>query len=155
MGKRRQGREIALQILYQIDSEPGLKNTSDRDNLILEHLKYFSISGVERDLAYMLADGVCNNLENLDNLIDQATENWTLDRLSLIDRNILRLAAYELKYISDIPFKTTINEAIEVAKRFGSDQSGKFVNGVLDRLHREIQLEKAPATHEQDSVDYP
>ena len=63
-------------------------------------------------------------------------DNWTLDRLAAIDRNILRLAAYEMLKIEYISYKTTINEAIEIAKRFSSEQSGKFVNGVLDRLYR-------------------
>ncbi|MBN1354697.1 transcription antitermination factor NusB [bacterium] len=136
MGRRRKGREIALQILYEIDSGPGLKNNCTMEQRIIEHLNYFNVSGAERDLAYLLSNGVCQNLQSIDHKIDIATENWTLNRLTSIDRNIIRLAVYEMVFLDDVSFKTTINEAIEIAKRFGTEQSGKFVNGVLDRIHR-------------------
>ncbi|MBN1552593.1 transcription antitermination factor NusB [bacterium] len=139
MGKRRNGREIALQILYKLDIDKDLTNKESVEafeTTVVELLDYLKASNGERDLAYMLTLGVFQNFEKIDQDIDAAVENWSMDRLSLIDRNILRLAVYELNYVKDVPYKTVINEAIEIAKKFSSSQSSKFVNGVLDCIYR-------------------
>ena len=144
MGDRRRGRETALQILFILDLEKHLKDFTEEEleSVLMSHLDYLKVSDFTRDLAYLLVHGVYSKLDEVDTFIDSAAENWTLDRLSTIDRNLLRMAIYELCYLQDIPFKATINEAIEIAKRFGSDQSSKFVNGVLDRVHRTIEIKR-------------
>ncbi|PLV60140.1 transcription antitermination factor NusB [Thermotoga sp. KOL6] len=81
--------------------------------------------------------GIKENLEKIDELISRYLERWTLDRLSAVDRNILRLGCYELLYEKDVPIEVTIDEAIEIAKRYGTENSGKFVNGILDRIAKE------------------
>jgi N utilization substance protein B len=78
--------------------------------------------------------GVWGRLEEIDALIGEAAENWRVERMTLVDRNILRLGAYELSLGSDIPFAVAINEAVELGKRFGSEESGAFINGILDRI---------------------
>jgi len=78
--------------------------------------------------------GVWERLEEIDALIGEAAENWRVGRMTLVDRNILRLGAYELSLGSDIPFAVAINEAVEIGKRFGSEESGAFINGILDRI---------------------
>ena len=152
MGKRRKGRETALQILYKMDLDLGLKSMERNQFLVMakEQLDYFSINGFESDLALTLANGVFEHLSTIDRTIENAAENWTVDRLAVIDRNILRLAVYELKYLEDIPYKATINEAIEIGKRFGSEHTAKFVNGVLDRVYRLLQVSRKPTEPEQE-----
>ena len=82
--------------------------------------------------------GVLEHCEELDRLIEQYSENWRLDRIDVIDRNILRMALFELLYCEDIPPKVTINEAIDLGKRYGSEDSGSFINGILDRIQNEV-----------------
>jgi len=137
---RRIAREAALQLLYKLDIEFNLKALSkEKLRVILnEHLDFLKITGVERDLAFLMVSGIISDRDMIDEMIDSAMDNWTLDRLAAIDRNILRLGAYELLKFDDVDYKITFNEAIEIAKRFSSGQSGKFVNGVLDRLYRNL-----------------
>ncbi len=124
--KRREAREKALQALFQIDVGKVEKETA------LEHV----IEESEEADAYLmqLVDGVTDHSEEVDQAIESNLENWKLDRLSNIDRNILRLTTYELLYIKDVPQNAAINEAIELAKLFGDDQSPKFVNAVLSKI---------------------
>ena len=82
--------------------------------------------------------GVLEHCEELDRLIERYSENWRLDRIDVIDRNILRMALFELLYCEDIPPKVTINEAIDLGKRYGSEDSGSFINGILDRIQNEV-----------------
>jgi len=84
-----------------------------------------------------LVQGVLEYFPQLDLLIEQYSENWRLDRINMIDRNILRIALFELLYCEEIPPKVTINEAIDLGKRFGSEDSGSFINGILDRVQNE------------------
>jgi transcription antitermination factor NusB len=127
MGLRRAGRELALKALYQMDI------VSDRslDNLraLFESMP---ADPRAREFAVRLVKGVSGELQHLDELLAQVITNWSIGRLSRIDHNILRLAAYELLYLDDIPARATMDEAIELAKRYGDRNSGPFVNGVLD-----------------------
>jgi len=82
--------------------------------------------------------GVAAHMAELDGLLEKASEHWRLDRMSRVDRNVLRLALYEMLYRPDIPLKVSLNEAIDLGKSYGSEDSGAFINGVLDRIHREI-----------------
>ncbi len=85
-----------------------------------------------------LVSGVLEHRQELDRLIERFSENWRLDRIDVIDRNILRMALFELLYCEDIPPKVTINEAIDLGKRYGSEDSGSFINGILDRIQNEV-----------------
>jgi transcription antitermination factor NusB len=132
MRKRTKAREYALQILYAIDitkDEP--KNCVERfwegSDETSEDIKRF---------AGEIVLGVCNNKKEIDGLISKYATNWQLDRMAVIDRNVLRFATYELLFMEDIPPKVSINEAIDIAKKFGGNDSGKFVNGVLDKINK-------------------
>lgn len=130
MTRRTRGREIALQVLYQLELNAGqspeeVTRFIERRLLAEPKLCVFSQS---------LVDGVRENQIRIDSVITTVAENWRLDRMAAIDRNILRLGAYELLCCVDIPDKVAINEALELAKRYSTAQSSKFVNGVLDRM---------------------
>ena len=132
-GSRRRGRELALQALYQIDvtgGEPPLQAA--------DLWRHFDESApapdTSRTFAAELVGGVLETRARIDQLIGESAEHWRLDRLSQIDRNILRIGAYELLCRRDVPPNVAIDEAIEIAKRFGNDESAMFVNGVLDHI---------------------
>ncbi len=130
MGTRRRAREIALQVLYQLDASQA--KAEDVLDLFWEN---FAPSPKAREFCQRLVEGVSRNLGQIDQIIEDHSENWTLKRMAMVDRNILRLAAFELLHCPDIPFKAILNEAVELAKKFGSDDSGAFVNGILDKIH--------------------
>mgnify|MGYP000962572112 CR=1 FL=1 len=129
MGLRREGRELALQMLYAQDTLQG----SLRDTL-----RGFR-EGIEaderiREFAEALVQGVLEHREAIDQAIVARSKNWALSRMPRVDLNIMRLAAFELMFRHDIPKKVSINEAIEVAKKYGDKESPAFVNGILDEL---------------------
>ena len=133
MGKRRRSREFALQVLYQLEitKQEALRT-------LAQFQEHFS-EGVERDdFVERLVLGVSEHRKEIDRLIERYSENWRLDRMNMIDRNILRMAAFELLYCEDIPPKVTLNEAIDLGKRYGTDESGSFINGILDRIQNEV-----------------
>lgn len=139
MGYRRKAREYALQMLYQHDVSHDFEHLLDgfwSSKDVPENVKEFTNNIVE---------GVIKNLSLIDGKINQSASNWSIDRMAVVDRNILRMATYELLFINDIPVKVTINEAIEIAKRYGGEDSSSFVNGILDRIlkdHQEMVVEK-------------
>ena len=133
MGKRREGREAAVQFLVYCDLNRGAGLGSAADFWELR-----PASGAIREFALKLVEGVLENRRETDERISRYAENYELGRLAVVDRNILRLAIYEMLYRRDIPPIVSINEAIEIAKRFGSEDSGRFVNGILDRLKEEV-----------------
>ena len=128
-GTRRKGRELALQALYQIEI------TGDASvgavELFLEH---FEGNPPAKEFARRLVSGVVSQSTELDRLISQCTENWKLGRLAKVDLVVLRMATYELVFCPDIPSNVSLDEAIEIAKRFGSAESATFINGVLDHV---------------------
>ena len=130
MTRRTRAREIALQVLYQTEQNPGL-SAEDVDRFVERRLR-----GDRKlcEFAQGLIAGVQTHQPRIDALISEVAENWRLDRMAAIDRNILRLGACELVAFRDIPVKVVINEAVELAKRFGTAESSAFVNGVLDRI---------------------
>jgi len=132
MRKRTKARECALKILYAIDI------TGDDPKKCIEIFwkNHDEIDKEAEAFADSLVLGVSNNRETIDKLILSHTTNWQLKRMAVIDRNILRFATYELLYMEDIPPKVSINEAIDIAKRYGDKDSGKFVNGVLDSINK-------------------
>ena len=127
MGLRREGRELALQTLYALDLNPVATNDSLRQ--LRENAR---VPATARDFAEELVKGVAANREAIDRRIEEQSKNWSIARISRVDLNILRIALFELLYRSDIPKNVTINEAIEVAKKFGTEESPAFVNGILD-----------------------
>ncbi len=140
MRKRTRAREAALQALYQLDllGAEGLERIGE----VLRHaLEVSGGEGEARAFAQELVLGCWAHKEELDARIRGVAENWDLGRMALVDRNVLRLGAYELLFTSDVPPKVAINEAIELAKRFSTADSGAFVNGILDRIR--IEHEKA------------
>lgn len=132
MRKRTLAREYALKILYQ-------KDIMDRPIELITDLFWKNeeeVSAEVKDFASRLVYGVKQHLEEIDQKISQYATNWQLKRMAIIDRNILRMGVFELYYASDIPPKVTINEAIELAKKYGDTESSKFVNGILDKIHK-------------------
>jgi N utilization substance protein B len=133
LGKRRRSREFALQVLYQLEI-----TKQDALRTLAQFQEHFS-EGVERDdFVERLVLGVSEHRKEIDRLIERYSENWRLDRMNMIDRNILRMAAFELLHCEDIPPKVTLNEAIDLGKRYGTDESGSFINGILDRIQNEV-----------------
>ncbi len=133
MGKRRRARELALKKLYQWDfhgsgeAEPWMAAPSDRTD-----------SRDVVDFARGIFEGVLQNREEIDRLIESHSRHWKLYRMSRIDRNILRIAIYEFLHCEDIPPKVSIDEAIEIGKRFGTTESGPFINGILDQVCKRL-----------------
>jgi transcription antitermination protein NusB len=129
VGARRKARVMAVQILYQVDLT--------QDSLQSSMAALWGDAGIAPDtraFATRLTQGVRDHLREIDALLLSTSEHWRIERMALVDRNILRLAAYELVFCPDIPERVTINEAIELGKRFSTGESGAFINGVLDQI---------------------
>lgn len=137
MGGRRQAREQALQLLYQVDL--GERSLDDAIALFWEDETDPTASDVV-EFARILARGATAQQARVDELISDASINWKIRRMSLVDRNILRLAVFEFVALDDVPAMVSINEAIELGKRFGTSDSGSFINGILDRIARNLGL---------------
>ncbi len=129
MGKRRKSRELALQALYQgeLAGSEGLVDFS-------EFCAHFQMNKKTIPYAQKLLEGVLEKRKAIDSMISRYAENWRLERMSVIDRNILRLAVFELYFQEDVPASVAINEAVEIAKRYSTDDSGPFINGILDAM---------------------
>ncbi|MDP3142401.1 MAG: transcription antitermination factor NusB [Candidatus Omnitrophota bacterium] len=132
MRKRTLARELALKFLYQIDITKD--SAQAKLDFFWENQEESEVA--VREFADILIKGVIANLEIIDKKIDQFADNWELKRMAVVDRNILRLSTFELFFLADIPPKVTINEAVELAKRFGDVNSGRFINGILDKIHK-------------------
>ena len=131
MGLRREARELALQMLYALDSNSSV---GLRETLQIFREEQCDISGRVREFAEDLVQGVQARRETIDEAIKARSKNWSLSRMPRVDLNVMRLAAYELMFRTDIPKKVTINEAIEIVRRFGDKESPAFVNGILDEI---------------------
>jgi N utilization substance protein B len=129
MTRRTRGREIALQVLYLQEQNPSV-DPAVVQRFIDRRLREPRL----RQFAQELVEGVHKHQPEIDALISNVAENWRLDRMAAIDRNILRLGAFEMLYCPEVPTKVAINEALELAKRYSTAQSSRFVNGILDRL---------------------
>ncbi|MBF0217496.1 MAG: transcription antitermination factor NusB [Candidatus Omnitrophica bacterium] len=132
MRKRTMAREIALKILYAMEmtkeaAEESIENywehAGEKDEPVV-------------DFTSALVVGVSKNMDKIDGILSESADNWKLARMAVIDRNILRIACFELLFLPDVPPKVAINEAIDMAKKYGDKDSGKFVNGILDRIKR-------------------
>jgi N utilization substance protein B len=130
--KRRKAREHALQILFQLD----IRKDKPSATLLKHFWAEYKPDDEVKAFAEETVKGTYKHLADIDKLIRQCAKNWSLDRMAVVDRNVLRMAVYEILYRMDIPTSVTINEAIEIAKKFGTDDSGAFVNGILDSVAR-------------------
>lgn len=139
---RRQAREWAVQFLFQTEFNPD-----DLDRALIDFWNDEEKKPAARDLTYVneVVRGVLEKQREIDRTISKYTDNWDVDRLGVLDRTILRVAVYEMLFRSDIPPVVSINEAVEIAKAYISKESGRFVNGVLDRIQKE--LDRPPRTH--------
>ena len=136
MGTRRQAREIAMQALFYMDM---------RSNVSVEMLEHFcgnfSPSKKTQPFFLKLVNGVLGVKGELDALIERFSMNWDIKRMSGVDRNVMRIAVFELLYCDDIPPKVSINEAVDIGKKFGSEESGAFINGIMDSIREELEKE--------------
>ena len=143
MRKRTKARELCLKALYLLDSrgfissESGpVQRNADVDEALDSFWETYKEADEITEFAGSLVDGVCLRLQEIDSFISDSASNWTLDRMSIVDRNILRVAVYEIVFLKETPQKVVINEAIEVAKRYGDDSSPAFINGVIDSVRK-------------------
>lgn len=138
MGSRTRARETALQALYQLDTAGG----SSAPEVLQGHFE--PLDAETRAFAEQLVGGVQAELDAIDAIIERTSTNWKLERMARVDRNILRLGVFELLRLPDVPVRVTLNEAVELGKKFGSEESGAFVNGILDKVAHAPGLGAAP-----------
>ncbi len=135
MGIRRESREAAIQLMYSIDAG----NLEDFEEGLGRFWSLRIAKPKVQERGTEMARGTYAHLAEIDGVLARSTQNYQVERISVVDRNILRLAVYEMMFESEIPAAVSINEAIEIAKGFGTPESGRFVNGVLDRVRRDLQ----------------
>ncbi len=138
MGSRRTAREIVLKKLYAYEMSKGSDNSSEK--LLIEDCSKFDKK--TRIFADTLYEGVQKHVSEIDSIIKTYADNWEIERMAALDKNILRAAIYEMKYMEDIPPVVSIDEAIDMAKKYSTRDSGKFVNGILDKIHKNLILKE-------------
>jgi len=150
MGTRRQARELAMQALFYIDMQ---------DNVSFQMLESFCDNfrppEKVRPFFLKLVNGVLEARGEIDTLIERYSKNWKIHRMACVDRNVMRIAVYELLYCGDIPPKVSINEAVDVGKKFGTEESGAFINGIMDSIRDALVSEgllKKNTTQVDDAV---
>ncbi|MEK7842235.1 MAG: transcription antitermination factor NusB [Deltaproteobacteria bacterium] len=134
---RRKARIAVLEMLYQLDMTDG-----DVKDITAAQFEEKNLAKDSRGFIVRLVNGVWEHRSEIDRLIEANAENWSVYRITLIDRNILRLAVFEMVYCPDIPFKVAIDEAIELGKIYGAEDSGAFINGILDKIAQGLSLKK-------------
>ena len=133
MGKRRRSRELAIKVLFHLEFS--------KDDPVVAFDLICNNFGAAEDIkafAKELVEGVCVHIKEVDELLSKASQHWRLERIAKVDRTILRIALYELLYRGDIPPKVTINEAVDLGKKFCSEESGAFINGILDKIYHTL-----------------
>lgn len=136
MGSRRKAREIALQVIYSTDF-----NSTKVEEILSLYWESYPSEYEIMEFTNILAKGTVANLTTIDGLITRYAKNWNLKRMASVDRNILRIAIYELVFYKETPVNVVINEAVELAKKFSTSESGGFVNGILDKI-KEVRVQK-------------
>jgi len=131
LGARRRAREIAVQVLYQMEANP-----LDPQEALELFWRTASASGQVKEFAARIVEGVQQHRKEIDTLIKKHSEHWRLERIDRVDKNILRMGAFELLFCDDIPRKVALNEAIDIGKKFGTEESGAFINGILDKIQK-------------------
>jgi N utilization substance protein B len=138
MGTRRQARELAMQALFYMDMQ------RDASEEMLEHFcGCFGPSKKSRPFFIKLVNGVLGTKDQIDALVEHFSQNWKISRMSCVDRNVMRIAVYEMLYCYDIPPKVSINEAVDIGKKFGTQESGAFINGIMDSIRGALEKEGA------------
>jgi transcription antitermination factor NusB len=143
MGMRRRARELAIKVLFHMEFTPG-----DPDEVFHLICENFGPSESIRSFSRELVNGVCDRKGELDMLIRRASKHWRLERMSRVDRSILRLGAFEILVMRDIPPKVSIDEAVELGKKYGTEDSGAFINGILDNIYNNLRKEGTLAERE-------
>jgi N utilization substance protein B len=136
--KRRRAREYALQVLFQLD----VTNNKFIDEALKNFWKNIKEDDDVKEFANDIVIGTRENIDSIDKIIKKTAEHWAINRIAVVDRNILRAATYELLYRSDIPPSVVMNEAIEIAKKFSTEDSASFINGILDKIQKSKILSK-------------
>lgn len=136
MSNRHLARSIAMQTLYQWDFNN--QENAAAPEVLRHNLAEFAPGLDDEGFASSLVQGVIKNIKELDEIITQYAPQWPISQITMVDRNVLRLGVYELKFTSDVPSKVAINEAIEIAKTFGGNSSGRFINGVLGAIYQKM-----------------
>jgi N utilization substance protein B len=136
MGTRRQARELAMQALFYMDIR------QDASEEMLEYFcRCFCPSKKSRPFFIKLVTGVLGEKDQIDALVERFSQNWKINRMSCVDRNVMRIAVYEMIYCDDIPPKVSINEAVDIGKKFGTQESGAFINGIMDSIRGTLEKE--------------
>ena len=131
-GKRRKARETTLRLLYSLEINPKTPREAFEDYCALNNIKQVDI------FAQKLFSDIIENLDKIDGYINDYVKNWKIERIALIDKNIMRIAICEMIMLPDIPHVVSINEAVDIAKKFSTKDSGKFVNGILDKINKDL-----------------
>jgi N utilization substance protein B len=134
MGTRRKARELAMQALFYMD----IRNDVSAE-MLASFCENFSASPKTQPFFLKLVNGVMETQGELDALIEQFSKNWDINRMSCVDRNVMRIAVFELIYCEDIPPKVSINEAVDIGKKFGTEESGAFINGIMDSIRYDLE----------------
>jgi len=146
MGKRRKARESTLQILFQLEF-----NDSELENLFKSFWQKKKAAKEIKDYSRWLVQGIVSHRERIDRLIQSVSENWRIDRMALVDRNVLRIAVFELLYEERIAPAIIIDEAIEISKKYSSEEAATFVNGILDAARKKIEkMQERPKEEKND-----
>ncbi len=148
MGNRRKSRELVLQALFYMDS-----NHNASEEMLLRFCDHFNPPVKVRPFFLQLVNGVIQTMAQIDQMIERFSQNWKLNRMSCVDRNIIRIAVYEILFCREIPPKVSINEAIDIGKKFGTDESGAFINGIVDSVriayeNEDIHIEPVGVGHD-------
>ncbi len=150
MGARRKSRELVLQVLFHMDIQNNFE-----PEMFERFCRIFPPSAKTEEFFCSLLNGILAARGRIDPLIEQHSSNWKLSRMAAVDRNLLRIAVYELLFCDDIPPKVSINEAIDLGKKFGTDESGAFINGILDSVRIAIENgEVNPAVMKEKKSDH-
>lgn len=141
MSNRHLARSIVMQCLYQWDFRE--KPTAALPAIVDQNLKEFGV-GLDENKEYVkkTVESIIENIDEIDNVITEYAPKWPIDQITLVDRNILRIGIFEMKFNDEIPAKVAINEAIEIAKTYGGSSSGKFVNGILGAIYNDLKKQK-------------
>lgn len=152
IGVRRRGREAAIAVLFELDINP--MSTVDALARVFQSFEGdMPLPDGAQEFARSLVEGVVERREALDESIRACSHNWRLERMAKVDLSVLRLAAYELRHCPEVPHRVVLNEAVELAKTFGAEDSGAFVNGLLDELARQVAAAADPASAGDDQGD--
>lgn len=145
MGKRRKARECALQVLFQLEF-----NTTDPEPVIRRYWKYQKVTDDVRVYGNWLIEGIRAHATEVDAAIQSVSVNWRIPRMAVVDRNILRIAVYELLFEKTLVPAIVINEAIEIAKKYSGEEASVFINGILDAVRKTLQAGKDPSKEGTD-----